>query len=157
MIITFTLSRSNSDADPASMSRVVLSLAFCVMFMTAAAAAATDCHQCRRDASCAERTAVQMRPDDYLRHLLYFGQCVDGAADEPYDYEYLNAVRRNVAESCREFVGRLDVAPAARRLVYNTANLYLQRIGRMVYEHEVTMATGPPLGNGPGSPFTNPN
>lgn len=137
---------------------VVVSLAFCVVFLATAAAAATECHHCRRDASCAERTAVQMRPDDYLRHLLYFGQCVDDATGGSYDYEYLDAVRRNVAASCREFVGRLDVAPAARRLVYNTANMFLQRIGRTVYEHEVTMATGrPPLDNGPGSSFKNPD
>lgn len=93
-----------------------------------------------RDAfSCTERT-FQMRPDNYLRCLLFFRQCLDDCDSPSYKYGYCDAVRRNVAGSCREFVGRRDVLPAVRRLVYDTSNLYLQRIGRTVYQHE-TAAT----------------
>jgi len=76
-----------------------------------------------------------MRPDNYMRCLLHFGRCVDGAG--PYDHGYYDALRRNVAGSCREFTARPDVLPAVRRMVYDTSNLYLQRIGRTVYRHEM--------------------
>lgn len=87
--------------------------------------------------SCSERT-FRMRSDNYLRYLLLFRQCLDNCDGLSYNYGYCNAVRRNVASSCREFVGRRKVLPAVRRLVYDTSNLYLQRIGRVVYEHEIT-------------------
>lgn len=98
------------------------------------AAAASGARHVHTPESCTEQT-VRMRPDNYMRCLLHFGRCVDGAG--PYDYNYYDALRRNVAGSCREFVDRPDVLPAARRLVYDTCNLYLQRIGRTVYRHEM--------------------
>lgn len=88
--------------------------------------------------SCSERT-FRMRSNNYLRYLLFFRQCLDKCDSPSYDYGYCDAVRRNVAGSCREFVGRRKVLPAVRRLVYDTANLYLQRIGRVVYEHEMAL------------------
>lgn len=91
--------------------------------------------------SCTEQT-VRMRPDNYLRCLLHFGKCVNDAG--PYDYGYFDALRRNVADSCREFTNRPDVSSTARRLVYDSANLYLQRIGQTVYRHEMGRAAETP-------------
>lgn len=98
-----------------------------------AAATFTDPHK-HTSSSCTRQT-VRMRPDNYMRCLLHFGKCVNDVG--PYDYGYYDALRRNVADSCREFTNHPDVLPAARRLVYDTANLYLQRIGQTVYRHEM--------------------
>lgn len=86
-------------------------------------------------AACTQ-VSVRMRPDNYLRCLQYYGQCLEYGAGIPYDHRYYDAVRRNIAGSFREFVARRDVLPNVRRLVYDTANLYMQRIGRTVYDHE---------------------
>jgi len=98
------------------------------------AAAASAKHHKHTPSSCTDQT-VRMRPDNYMRCLLHFGKCVKDAG--PYDYGYYDALRRNVADSCREFTNHPNVLPSARRLVYDTANLYLQRIGQTVYRHEM--------------------
>lgn len=88
---------------------------------------------------------VRVRPDNYLWCLRYYGQCLEHGARRPYDRRYYDAVRLNVARSSREFAARRDVLPSVRRMVYDTANLYQQRIGRTVYRHETcAAATVPP-------------
>lgn len=109
---------------------------FLALLCWTSAAAASGARHVHTPETCTEQT-VRMRPDNYMRCLLHFGRCVDGAG--PYDYGYYDALRRSVAGSCREFADRPDVLPAARRLVYDTTNLYLQRIGRTVYRHEMGM------------------
>lgn len=96
---------------------------------------ATVADRHRHTPSSCTRQTVRIRPDNYLRCLLHFGQCVNGVG--PYDHGYYNALRRNVADSCREFMARPDVLPAVRRTVYDASNLYLQRIGQTVYRHEI--------------------
>ncbi|KAL4143811.1 hypothetical protein QTP88_006089 [Uroleucon formosanum] len=105
-----------------------------VLLCWSSAAAASANHHKHTSSSCTDQT-VRMRPDNYMRCLLHFGKCVQDAG--PYHYDYYDALRRNVADSCWEFMNRPDVLPAARRLVYDTANLYLQRIGQTVYRHEM--------------------
>lgn len=94
--------------------------------------------------ACAQ-LSVLVRPDNYLRCLRYYGQCLEHGARRPYDRRYYDAVRRNVASSSREFAARRDVLPSVRRMVYDTANLYQQRIGRTVYRHETCAAAAVPV------------
>lgn len=95
----------------------------------------------RDDASGFCTGEMQMRPDNYFHCLMHFGVRFDAAvAADRYNYRYLDAMRRNVACSRRELLGRRDVLPVVRRLVYDTTNLYLQRVGLAVYDHE-TMST----------------
>ncbi|VVC44737.1 Hypothetical protein CINCED_3A003513 [Cinara cedri] len=87
------------------------------------------------------RLTVIISPDNYMQCLQYYGRCLELGAEIPYDHRYYDAVRRNVAESRRGFSARRDVLPAVHRVVYDRSNLYLQRIGRVVYEHETCAKT----------------
>jgi len=118
---------------PLDSSTVEVTILVLLCGWTTSAATASKPHK-HTPSSCTDQT-VRMRPDNYMRCLMHFGKCVNDAG--PYDYGYYDALRRKVADSCREFTNRPDVLPAARRLVYDTANLYLQRIGQTVYRHEM--------------------
>lgn len=119
---------------PLDSSTAEVTILVLLCWTTSAAAASTANPHKHTPSSCTDQT-VRIRPDNYMRGLLHFGKCVNDAG--PYDYGYYDALRRKLADSCREFTNHPDVLPAARRLVYDTANLYLQRIGQTVYRHEM--------------------
>jgi len=130
---------------------------FVLLASVAAAGAVADALQSDGEDFRPGLQAVRMRPDNYLRCLLYFGRRLrrDLSAADQYDHRHWDAARRTVADSCREFLGRRDVLPAARRLVYDTANLYMQRVGRAAYEREMsagTSASGSAAGSGRAVP-----
>jgi len=131
--ISFVHTRRSITSMPIMFLRV-FSLGFIWFACTADAAAISPL-------SCTDMI-VKMRPDNYLWSLRFFGRCLNGCVDKTadeesrYDAKYCDAVRRTMTVSCHEFVSRPEVLPAIRRLVYDTVNLYLERVGRTTYDHE---------------------